>query len=330
MPSYIYSEINPLTFTSNGVLKTYSLNQVIDTDDILFITQNYPNRIRVIELGPTGPTGLQGGLGLRGLIGPTGLLGPTGPSGGPMGPTGQTGPPGFAQDGRTGPQGPTGLLGPTGPIGNLGVTGPTGPIGVTGNIGVTGPTGLIGLVGPTGPLGYTGPTGHPGPTGYPGLVGPTGPTGASGVPVGPTGPTGNAGATGPSGITGPTGFGLPITTSGIAGENLNQFDLVYVDINNNYRYKKSTNIGTSLQSEVVGIVTQSGGIVNGQAGTISLFGIFVNPLWNFTPHTKLYLGVNGTFTQTVSTVTGTYVVPCGFVISNSIIFFNVESGWEVI
>jgi hypothetical protein len=330
VPSYIYSDSVSLTITSNGVLKTYSLNQIIDSSDIGFISLNYPTRIRLIEPGPTGPTGNQGNMGPRGIIGPTGPIGITGPSGGPMGPTGLTGPPGFAQDGATGPQGPTGLIGITGPSGELGEVGPTGPIGITGPRGIIGLTGLIGMVGPTGPLGYTGPTGDMGPRGYQGITGDMGPTGPSGVPVGPTGPTGASGVTGSSGITGPTGFGLPIITTVTAAETLAQFDLVYSDSTTSYRYRKATNTGTQAQADIIGIVTQNGGISLNASGTVALFGLFVNPLWNYTPHTRLYLGTGGTFRETMPTTTGTYAVPCGIVISNSIVFLNIESGWEVI
>ena len=327
MASYIFSDSNPLTLVSNGVLKTYSLNQSIDSEDVSFLLSQHPNKIRIIEIGPTGPTGDNGLPGYRGVVGPTGLLGPTGPSGGPSGSTGPTGPPGFALDGATGPRGPTGLLGPTGLVGPTGLIGPTGDLGITGSIGPLGPTGPIGVVGPTGMLGYTGPTGNQGPSGYPGIIGPIGPTGPSGIPVGPTGPTGSVGAVGP---IGPTGVGLPITISVMAGENLSQYDLVYPDPTNSYKYKKAKNNGTSTQSDVVGVVTQGGGILSGQSGTIAMFGLLVNPLWSFTPHIRLYLGTTGNFQTTAPTTTGTFVVPCGFAVSTSIVFINIESGWEVI
>jgi hypothetical protein len=35
-------------------------------------------------------------------------------------------------------------------------------------------------------------------------------------------------------------------------------------------------------------------------------------------------------TLAAGTTTGTYAVPCGIVISGSIVFLNIESGWEVI
>ena len=327
MPSYIYSDSTPITITSSGVLKTYSLNQVIDSDDILYILTNFSSRVRLIEVGPTGSTGNIGPSGPRGVIGSTGPLGPTGPSGGPIGPTGLTGPPGFAQDGPTGPSGPFGLVGPTGPTGAVGSWGPIGPTGHQGVTGPLGPTGIIGLIGPSGNLGSTGPTGNLGPTGYRGETGLIGPTGPSGVPVGPTGPTGPGGSTG---VSGPTGSGLPVVITATAAENLSQFDLVYSDATTGYAYRKATYNGTEAQADVIGMVTQGGGILNGQSGIVSLLGTVINPLWNLTPHTRIYLGSGGITRSTVPTTSGTFAVPCGLVLSTNTIFLNIESGWEII
>lgn len=327
MLSYIYSDTNSLTINVNGVLKTYSLNQVIDAEDTNYILSSYPNRVRLIEIGPTGPTGLRGPDGYRGIQGLTGSVGPTGPSGGPIGPTGPSGPPGYALDGATGPIGPTGLNGPTGPTGPAGTRGLTGPMGLTGLLGPTGWTGPTGLIGPTGNLGYTGPSGETGPTGTQGNLGPTGPTGPSGIPVGPTGPTGTPGA---AGSTGPTGTGLPVVITIVAAENLSQYDLVYSDSLTSYQYRKSSNSGTSAQADVIGIVTQGGGILSGQSGVVTMFGTIVNPLWNFTPHTRLYLGTNGSFQSTPPTTSGKFVVPMAIVVSPNTIFLNIQSGWEVI
>ena len=330
MPDYIFSDANPLTIVSNGVLKTYSLNQQIDFEDIKYMLSKYSSKLRIIEVGPTGPTGYDGAQGYRGVIGPTGLVGPTGPLGGPTGVTGPTGPPGFALDGATGPPGPTGLRGPLGHTGPTGLVGPTGLLGMTGPTGTIGRTGPIGQIGPTGQLGYTGPTGNQGPTGYPGIIGPMGPTGPSGVPVGPTGPTGHTGTLGPIGITGATGAGLPIAITVLAVENLTQYHLVYADSTSSYRYRQAINNGTSAQADVVGIVNQAGTIYIGQTGTVVLFGLITNTAWNFTPNSRLYLGTSGTIKSSMPTATGTFVVPCGFAISATMIFFKVESGWEVI
>ena len=327
MPSYIYSDPNSLTVNINGILKTYSLNQVISQEDIQYLATNYPSRIRLIEVGPTGPTGPAGQLGPRGLSGPTGPLGPTGPSGGPIGPTGPTGPPGFARDGATGPTGPFGLVGPTGPTGPAGSPGPIGPTGLSGLMGPTGQTGHLGPTGPTGSLGYVGPTGPAGPTGHKGETGPMGPTGPSGIPVGPTGPTGASGATGP---TGSPGLGLPIAINVTAAENLSQYDLVFCDASTSHFYRKATNNDTQARAEVIGIVTQNGGIFGGQSGSVVIFGLVTNPFWNFTPGTRVYLGVNGGLQSNPPQDSGSFVVPCGLVISSNTIFINIESGWEVI
>ena len=234
MLSYVYANVNPLTITVGGILKTYSINQIIDPGDQDYVVANWPDRVRVIEEGPPGATGPQGPIGVMGVRGITGVPGPTGPSGGPPGLTGPQGLPGYGLNGAQGAQGPVGNMGPQGPQGNqggIGVTGargergimgwdgPTGNLGPTGLTGprggsVTGPTGPTGLSGhgPTGPAGDKGPRGFVGPIGPTGLVGPTstelglmgrtGPTGPPGIPGGPSGPTG---ASGPQGNPGPAG-----------------------------------------------------------------------------------------------------------------------------
>jgi hypothetical protein len=332
MADYIYSNTSPLTFNTSGILKTYSLNQVIDSSDVTFFLTKYPDYLRIVETGPTGPTGPGGNLGSKGPKGDIGLLGPTGPSGGrdgDTGPIGPTGPAGFAQDGDLGPTGPTGNIGPTGnlgPTGSIGNNGITGPIGITGPVGSTGP---IGFMGPTGDIGYTGPVGPTGPqgvNGYPGVLGPTGPTGPSGIPMGPTGPTGTSGDIG---ATGSTGLGLPITISITAGVNLNQYDLVYSDPNNSNRYNRATNNGNTNQADVIGMVISTS-ISMGNTGNIILFGNITNPSWNLTPGTRIYLGIAGGLQNTAPTSSGTYAVPVGLVVTNTTIFINILPGWEII
>jgi hypothetical protein len=220
---YVYSSNNPITFTSNGIIKSYSINQIIDIADQDYVTSHWPNNVRVIEEGPmgqSGPTGPMGVMGLRGFVGPTGL---PGPSGGPIGPTGPQGPPGYGLNGTQGAQGPLGRIGPQGPIGTVGPTGPTGHQGPQGFMGWNGPTGLLGPTGITGPRGYVGVTGSVGPTGPSGVgaTGLTGPTGLRGL-MGPVGPTGAIGPTstemGPMGRTGPTGpSGGPTGPQGAQG-----------------------------------------------------------------------------------------------------------------
>ena len=337
MANYIYAKSKPLTIVSNGVLKTYSLNQIIDSSDSAYMLSQYPLDVRMIEVGPTGPTGNDGQIGYRGIPGPTGYIGPTGPSGGPPGPPGPTGPPGFAMDGATGLRGPAGLLGPLGPTGPPGQTGLRGILGLTGPTGPVGHLGPAGQMGPTGRLGYTGPTGGIGPTGHPGVIGPIGPTGPGGVPMGPTGHTGRTGPIGITGHTGDAGVGFPISITVTAEENLRQFNLVYPNLTTSdpHPYKQATNNLTSAEADVVGIVTQPSGIFMSASGTVVLFGLVTNPLWNFSPGSRLYLGVPGVpgpsnIQSIVPTTTGTFVVPCGFAISATEIFFKVESGWEVI
>lgn len=249
--------------------------------------------------------GVQLESGSPGRIGPTGPPGPTGVAGinGLMGPTGDLG--------LTGPLGPTGQLGPTGPLGPTGF-GRTGPSGLQGPIGPTGPSG--------GPLGPTGPSSDiPGPTGptsnVPGPLGPTGPSG-----VGPTGPTG-AGSVGP---TGPTGHVEVVI--GIAGENLTEFDLVYQDVTNSGVFYKSVNSSLS-QTDCIGVVTQSGGILSGQTGEITVGRKFItNPNWTFDPGSIIYVSSTPGIGTDALPISG-YVKPIGQFVGSNTILFDAQVGW---
>jgi hypothetical protein len=252
MIKYVYADKNPITIAIGGILKSYTLNQIIDSADVEYLMARYSDRLRIIEAGPPGSTGPMGPTGIRGVRGLDGPVGPTGPLGGPSGPQGPQGFPGVGIDGAPGPTGPQGRPGPIGSQGRDGITGPrgltglqgpmgsdgptghTGPTGPQGKIGTTGPTGLAGPIGPSG-SGPTGPPGNTGPRGYAGVPGPTGPTGPlSAIPgplgkTGPTGPTGPAGGPpGPSGSLGRTG---PTGPPGVAGHpNFSPTDLDCDDV----------------------------------------------------------------------------------------------------
>jgi hypothetical protein len=69
------------------------------TDTVVVVTQDPPQLLEIVGVGPQGPQGIQGTQGVQGVQGPTGPTGPAGPTG-PQGPQGDQGP-----TGATGPQG---------------------------------------------------------------------------------------------------------------------------------------------------------------------------------------------------------------------------------
>jgi len=227
-----------------------------------------------------------------GPTGPTGPEGSTGPSGGPRGLTGSVGP--------TGPSG--------GPIGPTGITGPSGLVGATGPIGSTGPKGPTGLYGPMGPTGLIGFPGPIGPTGY----------------LGPTGPTG----LGPTGRTGPTGSSATSSNvfTAVAGENLGQFDAVYLNADENKWYKADASDSTKV--DVSGIVTNTGGILADHDGQIMAPGV-LSGFSGLTQGSVYYLSKTtpGALTTTRPT-SGEWEVPLGVAISDS--SFLYEPGYTAI
>lgn len=241
---------------------------------------------------------------------------------GRLGPTGDPGPTGIA--GLNGPIGETGPLGITGNTGPIGVSGPTGPIGSTG-VGRVGPTGSMGSLGPTGPSG--GPLGPTGPTSIvPGVVGPTGPTSAVAGPTGPSGvgPTGPSGA-GSLGPTGPTGH-VEIV-QGVAGENLNEFDLVYQDPTNSGVFYKAVSSLTSLEADAIGIVTEVGGILSEDTGEITVGRKFItNPSWTFPSGSVLFASASPGVLTDVKPVSGN-VKPVAQSISSGTLLFDAQIGW---
>jgi len=120
---------------------------------------------------------------------------------------------------------------------------------------------------------------------------------------------------------------LSFTISGIAGETLVQYDIVFADSDVG-KYKKSRSSGTIQESDAVGMVVQSGGIGNNSSGSIQLFGLVTNSNWSWVTGGALYVGTTyGSLTQ--SQPSSGFVKPIGFAVSATQILFFPQTGWSV-
>lgn len=254
-------------------------------------------------ISDSGPQGPQGGSGNRGRDG----------SRGPQGPQGSQG-----FQGRVGAIGPTGAgyAGPAGPQGEPGVSGdPGGPQGYQGSQGTQG---TQGATGPQGNQGNTGTTGSQGPQGSMG-EGTQGSTGA----IGPQGSQGNVGVTGPQGNQGSQGTPgistLLLQWTVTAGEYIKQYNPVFID-SNGLAYN-AYNSSNQLIADSLGIVTQSGGILQGAQGAITIQGIVSDPNWGLTPGRTVYVPyLAGMFVENMPS--SGYVKPIGKSLSTTDLYVN--------
>jgi hypothetical protein len=120
-----------------------------------------------------------------------------------------------------------------------------------------------------------------------------------------------------------------VSATATAGEDLLQYQAVYVDTVTN-KIKKSANNQTESTANFFGIVSQSGGILTDATGTVTLNGLVTNGTWNWTPFLYVYVGATaGSLTQTPPTSDGQFVVPVGVAMSNTSIQVNPQTGWTV-
>jgi hypothetical protein len=120
-------------------------------------------------------------------------------------------------------------------------------------------------------------------------------------------------------------------TSGVAGEDLVQFDVVYSDDLDGGKYKKAINSDTAKRAYAVGIVTASGGISTDSSGEITLCGRVTNITWAWTTGKAVYVdSVAGGLTQEEPSTIGYYVRPIGEAISATEIWFDPQTGWRTI
>jgi hypothetical protein len=103
---------------------------------------------------------------------------------------------------------------------------------------------------------------------------------------------------------------------------LSQYQVVYCSSSDG-KYYKALNNGTKEQSECVGIAVDTGGIGNGDSGTIWLHGIVVNNSWNFTASLPVYVdSTSGGLTQTKPSAAGSYLKVVGYALSTTSIWFG--------
>ena len=105
--------------------------------------------------------------------------------------------------------------------------------------------------------------------------------------------------------------------------------MVYLKASDNKAYKAICT-STAAEADVLGIVTQTGGISSNGTGTVTITGTVTNGSWNWTINKWLYLdSTSGALTQTIPTVNGQYVVPIGLALSATEIYIQPMTGWVV-
>jgi hypothetical protein len=127
---------------------------------------------------------------------------------------------------------------------------------------------------------------------------------------------------------GASGGGGSTTHTITAGETLAEFDAVYLDTSDNSEAKKGTNNGTEAQADIVGIITESGGITDTETGEITLSGpITRTGGWAGLSDGWVYLGTSGALTNTPPTADDTYVKPVGFLEGDTLLLGQ-YIGWK--
>ena len=115
-----------------------------------------------------------------------------------------------------------------------------------------------------------------------------------------------------------------------AGETLAKYDIVYVNTSDSNKAYKAVNNGTLMQSEVLGMVTETGGIALNGTGQVIVNGTQTYGSWTWTPNKWLYLdSTSGTLTQTLPTTNGQYAVPVAIALSATQIYIQPMTGWVV-
>lgn len=126
------------------------------------------------------------------------------------------------------------------------------------------------------------------------------------------------------------GGGISSTSSGTAAETIPQYRVVYADATASGYLNLGEYDQTEAKANTFAIVTETGGLIEGQSGELTLFGKVTNPEWSWSPNTDLFLSTSGTLTQTQPTANSTYVVPCGHsLMEPTDIWFSPKTGWKL-
>lgn len=116
------------------------------------------------------------------------------------------------------------------------------------------------------------------------------------------------------------------TITGVAGEYISQYSLVFCNISDSGKYYNATNNILSKESDVVGIALVS--VNKNEVGSYKVGGTVVNPVWSWTPGEALYLGVSGGISSYKDLPSSVYVKPIGFAESAATINLVLSSGYK--
>jgi hypothetical protein len=132
-----------------------------------------------------------------------------------------------------------------------------------------------------------------------------------------------------SGVSGgPSVGGNTSTLSGIAGEALVKYDVVYQSVADGSIYK-TTHSGTPYQADAVGLVSDTS-VASGVGVGILVDGPLDNPLWSWIPGRDLYVGdTAGSLTMDPPTASGYYVKPVAQAVTSTQVWVHPELGWRV-
>jgi hypothetical protein len=118
----------------------------------------------------------------------------------------------------------------------------------------------------------------------------------------------------------------PVTAT--AGEDVDQYEVVYLNSSN--KIVKAICSSTATEANVLGLVSESGGILTDATGDVTVLGTITNVAWTWDANKWVYLSsVSGGLTQTIPTTNGQYAVPVGIALSSDQIYIQPMTGWVV-
>jgi hypothetical protein len=132
-----------------------------------------------------------------------------------------------------------------------------------------------------------------------------------------------------SGVSGsPSVGGNTSTLSGIAGETLVKYDVVYQSVVDGNFYK-AIHSGDSYQADAIGLVSDTS-VASGVGVGILVDGPLENLSWSWTPGRDLYVGATtGSLTMDPPTTSGYFVKPVAQAVTSTQVWIHPELGWRV-